>query len=212
MNFKAYQGAISDIDEQRTVTGYLASFDTIDSDGDIIRKGAFARTIAESWSGGKTRIKYLLDHKKDRVVGVFTVLKEDSIGLYYEAKIGTHSAGEDYYKMLKDGIVDQHSIGYKTVKEEKSAAKENIIIEMKLFEGSGLQFWAANPNTPVTSVKNLSDLDREIGILEMALKNGSYTDETFQSIADRVVKLNQIIEEKREGNLMDIFTKTLLNT
>ena len=39
---------VRDIDEKEgIVSGYFASFDTIDSDNDVIRKGAFKKSIQE---------------------------------------------------------------------------------------------------------------------------------------------------------------------
>lgn len=195
MDFKSFSQGV-DFSGDRMVTGYLASFGSLDSDGDIIQKGAFSKTIMESWKGERTRIKYLQDHDTNKVVGVFTELKEDDFGLFYSAKIGTHTAGEDYYKMLKDGIVDQHSIGYKT-KASKKEGNARVLTELQLFEGSGLQFRAANYNTPVLSVKGLEDMSRELGKLEYALKNATYSDEAFLDIESRINSIQKILSTKK---------------
>jgi HK97 family phage prohead protease len=184
---------IHDVDENRIVTGYFASFGDIDSDGDIMQKGAFAKTISESWKNGRTRVKYLLDHKKDNVVGVIQELKEDDKGLWYKAKVGMHTKGEDYYKMLLDGIVDQHSIGFYTKASRKEGANR-VITEVQLIEGSGIQFRAANPNTPVTSVKSEEELMELATKLENAIKNGSYSDETILELKS---KLDTLFTDKK---------------
>ena len=200
METKAFNGEPLEVSESRTVTGYLASFGDVDSDGDIIQKGAFTKTLAESWKNGRTRIKYLLDHKTDNVVGVFTKLEEDDKGLFYEAKIATHTKGEDYYRMVKDGVVDQHSIGFYTLQHKKEG-KHRVITEVKLIEGSGIQFRAANYNTPITSVKSEQEVFDMISKLEYALKNGSYSDETMKELKSQLDIIMAIKWPKEEPSI-----------
>lgn len=168
----------------RTVTGYFAAFGILDSDGDVIQKGAFAKTIQERGpdGSGKRRIKYLQDHNPYQVVGKLEVLKEDNYGVYYEGKIGTHTAGEDYLKMVTEGLISEHSFGYRVIKEEKADNGDNILKEVFMKEGSGLQVDAANPFTPITGIKSAQDIEAVFQALEKAIKNGTYSDECFKNI------------------------------
>lgn len=168
----------------RMVTGYFAAFDMLDSDGDIIQKGAFTKTIAERGpqGTGRRRIKYLQDHDPYKTVGTIQVLKEDNYGLYYEGKVGTHTAGEDFLKMVTEGIIAEHSFGYRVIQEEKNQKGENVLKELFMKEGSGLQVDAANPFTPVTGVKSAEDVVTLFQALEKALKSGTYSDECFKDI------------------------------
>lgn len=178
---------LKDIDDQKGyVSGYLASYDTLDRDNEIFSKSAFTKTVNELGPNGKNDIRYLLDHDQTKAVGVFTELNpNDPTGLYYVAKVGTHNKGKDYLEMCKSGIIRNHSVGFKTIKRHPT--DKRIISETKLFEGSGLQFFAANPNTPLLSVKSDGSFDVE-GFEEMvsklqrfnlAYKNGHFTDECF---------------------------------
>src|SRR5690554_5270224 len=109
---KGINSSFKDVDlRRRTVTGYLSHFGSRDLDGDVIEPGAYTKTIQERGPRGAKLIKFLLDHDKKKAIGVFTELKEDSTGLYYEAKVGTHNAGEDFVKMVESEIINQHSIG-----------------------------------------------------------------------------------------------------
>jgi HK97 family phage prohead protease len=179
-------GSIKDADpKQGIVTGYLAHFGTKDSDGDIIVSGAFAKTIAENGPASlKPRIKHLLDHRTNQTLGVFTTLKEDLTGLYYESKIGGHNLGVDFLKMAESGLITEHSIGYRTIKGQGVTLPENNyayqLQELALYEGSSLQFWGANPNTPLTGIKSAADLEQLFRNLETALKSGTFTNETFK--------------------------------
>jgi len=192
MDFKAISENFKDVDvKQGIVTGYLAHFGSKDADGDVIMEGSFTKSVSENGPEGTKRIKYLLDHKTDNAVGVFQQLKEDTNGLYYEAKIGRHQAGRDYLLMVEDEIINQHSIGFKRIKQEvKSDAK--YIKEIRLFEGSGLQFWAANGNTPITGIKemDMQDMISHLSMLNQGLKDGKYSDETMMMIGNEIQQIN----------------------
>ena len=158
------------------VSGYIASFNTLDSDGDIFAPTAFNKSLSERGPKGTKQIKYLLDHDQKKAVGIFTELKADESGLYYEAKIGSHALGRDYLEMCKSQIISEHSVGFKTIKRDNT--DKRIITEAKLYEGSGLQFLGANSNTPLLSVKSASDFS--IDDLEYILFKLSKTkDEIF---------------------------------
>lgn len=194
MDFKALSEGFKDIDlKQGIVTGYLAHFGSKDNDGDIIEKGAFNKSIAENGPTGTKFIKYLQDHDKNKAVGVFMELKEDNTGLYYEGKIGRHAAGQDYLLMVEDGIINQHSIGFKRIKQDvKSNAK--YIKEIKLYEGSGLQFWASNGNTPVLGVKEITEMVDYLNILNKGLKDGTYSDDAMIEISNQVAIINETLK------------------
>ena len=71
---------ISDVDlKSRQVKGYFASFDTLDSDRDVIRKGAFAKSIQENGvdSAGNRKIAHLRNHDWEQQIGKLTELGED---------------------------------------------------------------------------------------------------------------------------------------
>ena len=192
MDFKAISENFKDVDvKQGIVTGYLAHFGSKDADGDVIMEGSFTKSVSENGPEGTKRIKYLLDHKTDNAVGVFQQLKEDTNGLYYEAKIGRHQAGRDYLLMVEDEIINQHSIGFKRIKQEvKSDAK--YIKEIRLYEGSGLQFWAANGNTPITGIKemDMQGMISHLSMLNQGLKDGKYSDETMIMIGNEIQQIN----------------------
>jgi uncharacterized protein len=202
--------AVKDADEKLgIVTGYLSQFGNSvsdkDSDGDVIQKGAYTKTIQESGPDSKkARIKFLLDHDKTKCVGVFQVLKEDNFGLYYEAKTGTHNVGLDFMKMCADGIITEHSVGFQKLKE-KLMDGYNAISEIKLWEGSGLQCWGANQNTPLTGVKSQEQLSELFKKLDKALHFGTYTDEAMIEFQKQYDEISSYFSknEKQEPVLQD---------
>lgn len=218
MLVKGFDIGFKDIDsKQGIVTGYFAHFGSIDSDGDRIVKGAFAKTIQENGPEGTQLIKHLLDHDTRKAVGKILVLKEDNIGLYYESKAGRHKDGQDFLMMAEDGIINQHSFGYRTVKQQKKS-DANELLELAMREGSSVQFLGANRNTPVTGVKSQEDLIDDLFLLEKAVKNGKYSDETIIMLNDRIKSLYDTIQpllntEKDKEPIVDLldYFKNSLN-
>jgi HK97 family phage prohead protease len=207
---------IKDVDgKQGIVSGYFNSFNNVDSDGDIIRPGAFTKTIAENGPGSaRPRIKHLMNHDVSQVPGVLQVLKEDGRGLYYESKAGSHTLGQDFIKMVESGIVTEHSIGFKTIKKNQLQDFENYqqnpgkgwfeITEVKLWEGSSLTAWGANEMTPIVGMKGLTanqHLDRMLArckALEKFCRNTTASDETIELLLIEQKQLTQIIIEMQK--------------
>lgn len=193
--------------KQGLVTGYFSKFNNVDSDGDIIRPGAFTKTIRENGpDSALPRIKHLLNHDPSLPLGVIKTLNEDSYGLAYESQIGSHEGGEDFIKMVESGLITEHSIGFKIIKKNQIQSYENYlknpqlgqyeITEIKLYEGSSLTAWGANPLTPITSLKSLNDVDLLIAkheAIEKFCRNTSATDDTIQMLLLHSKQLAQLI-------------------
>lgn len=197
---------IKDLDlKQGIVTGYFSAFDSKDADGDIIRKGAFSKTISENFG----RIKHLLNHNTTQPLGTPQVLIEDMKGLYYESKIGTHSLGVDFLKMVDSGLIKEHSIGFQIVKNTNKK-EYNEITEVKLWEGSSLTSWGANGNTPLIGVKSLTFEEQIENILERSksiekfCSNSNATDETIQLLLLEQKQLTQIILDLKNTQPINI--------
>ena len=144
-------------DDTRMIKGYASVFGNLDSDMDVINKGAFNRSIKEWGPEGMDRIKLVAQHDISRPVARITQLKEDSNGLYMEAKFGTHRDGEDYYAMAKDGIINEFSVGFVPVQKEENEKGGYDISQIKLYEVSMVTV-AANEEAIVTEVKSANPL------------------------------------------------------
>lgn len=195
---------IKDVDGKKgIVTGYFSDFNSIDSDGDIIKPGAFQKSISQNGpQSSKPRIKHLLNHDSSKPLGVLEVLKEDNKGLYYESRLGTHSLGVDFIKMVDSGLITEHSIGFQTIKynqlkpwnEWKQGEAARELTELKLYEGSSLTAWGANMNTPLTGLKTeqkVKKINDRIDVLIKALRDGSFTDETFDLLEIELKQMQQ---------------------
>lgn len=187
INYKNHTGELKDLDMKgRRVSGYLSSFDNLDSDGDVIVKGAYAKSIKER----KDDIFFLNQHNWKQPHGKFDELTEDDYGLYFVSKplIDT-SYSMDALKLYEAGIVKEHSVGFNTIKNEDKDGI-NYLKEIKLYEGSNVTL-GANSLTPFRGFKSmtLTEIQDETKKFLKAFRNGTFTDETFTLIEVAIKQL-----------------------
>jgi HK97 family phage prohead protease len=178
--------------EKREVLVYVSTFDTEDSDGDIIRKGAYTKTLSEN----ANRIKHLFNHWD--TCGVIKSIVEDNVGLLMHSRLGTHTLGNDVLAMYQDGIITEHSIGYNVVKSNRlqlNGKDVNELTEIRLWEGSSLDKWGANEFTPVVGVsdKAVKQYVDTLAKLSKALRSGSYSDETMKSFEVQLLQIQKFL-------------------
>jgi len=99
--------------------------------------------------------------------------------LRFTSKITETSYGKDVIKLYKEGVFNEHSVGFEIVKSDNKAGYREIK-EIKLWEGSTVT-WGANPNTPIESIKSWDEIKTEDMIVKFAtiLRKGDVTDETM---------------------------------
>lgn len=152
LNYKAIK--IADIKaniDKGIIEGYASHFGNKDSHGDIIQKGAFAKTINENSS----RVKVLWQHDMREPIGKPLSMVEDEKGLFTTSKISETEIGKKALILARDGVLNEMSIGFNVIKEEYDKSKNvNIIKEVKLWEYSLVTF-ASNPMAMVTDIKHL---------------------------------------------------------
>jgi len=198
--YKSLHGSLEfkDVDGKKgIVTGYFARFDIKDAENDIIRKGAFQKSITEQGPKSATpRIRHLMNHDPFKPLGVITELKEDASGLYYESKIGTHTLGQEFLKMAESGLITEHSIGYYPTKSTGKKGVNRILTEIKLSEGSSLTINGVNQFTPLLSVKGEMDfelLNEKQKSIEAFCRKSDATDETIEMLLLHSKQLSQYI-------------------
>ncbi len=185
---------LKDIDTAtRKVSGYFASFGTIDSDKDMFAPGAFKKSISENGpKSNKSRVKHLAFHNPNMNVGKILELGEDSKGLYFTSQISKAQFAQDILTQYEEGILSEHSVGFIMV-NAGNKGEYNEITETKLFEGSTVT-WGANENTPLTEIKGMDNpqlvLERYDKISKL-LRKGSLTDETCQLLELEVLNLQK---------------------
>jgi len=142
-----------DAEEEGTFEGYASVFENTDLGNDVIKTGAFKKSLRKR---GYKGVKLLYQHKSDMPIGVFDSIKEDDNGLYVKGRLALKTtAGRDAYELLKMGALDAMSIGFranpKEISYDKRSQKRNIG-EVDLLEISLVTF-PMNPQALIRSVK-----------------------------------------------------------
>lgn len=156
---------VDDYDEEQGIfSGYGAVVGNIDDGGDIIEPGAFTKTIAEGWE----RVKILALHNDFWLpIGRPIELREDAKGLFIKAKVSDTSMGRDVKVLLKDGVLNELSIGYDPVVFDYDESGIRHLREVKLWEVS-IVTWAMNPEATITGYKAAEAADRAAKIVSDA--------------------------------------------
>lgn len=191
---------ITDVDTtKKTVAGYAAVFGNKDYDDDIILPGAFTKSIRENGPQGKNKILFLWQHNPGKVLAKPSVLQEDTKGLYYEATITSGATfAEDCLKLIANGLVEENSIGFQTVKSviQQPDAQDwetwyRELLELDLHEHSAVT-WGANPEARMQGMKSWTKEDlfaREAKLIK-ALREPGMRDETYESLEFAIKQLN----------------------
>ena len=182
---KDIANGIMDVDTTtRRVKAVWSRMNNVDLDNDIIVPEAFTKTLTERGPAGKNLVWSLVDHKADmaNVIGKPEELYVEGDMLVAITPIVETEKGTDMLKLYEAGLVNQHSIGFSTIKSDWQNDKQDVrvIKEVKLYEGSAV-LWGANPETPTISVKSQTkeDLNNRLERLLKAFRGGKFTDDTF---------------------------------
>lgn len=195
-------GEIADIDEKMgIVKGYGSYFGNKDSDGDVIAKGAYQKTIKENGE----RVRYLWQHKMDKPIGKIKEMYEDDKGLMFVAEIPKTTLGNDALELMKAGIVTENSVGILPIqKQMKDGFRE--ITEVKLYEISAVTL-AANDQAKILDVKGKVDIENEFkrfDALAKLIRKGKISDDMGYAIEAEILKLKSFFIDFTKPN--DEFT------
>jgi HK97 family phage prohead protease len=152
----------------------------------------------------KNQIWHLTDHNPSlkSAVGKFSELFVEGDMLVGVTNIPNTTWGNDVLEFYKSGHITEHSIGFRTIKEE-TKSDYNLIKEVMLYEGSAV-LWGANPNTPTLSAGKsitkeeangeLEQLNKDLELVTKTLRNGNLSDESFELVEMRLQMLNERIK------------------
>jgi HK97 family phage prohead protease len=203
----------------RTVSGYFAAFNIIDSDQDIIRKGAFAKSISERGPGttSNRQVKYLHQHNITEIAGPLLDLFEDDYGLGFKAQVESTPLGDVILERYSNGTYKEHSFGFRYVSDKCSwidlpaqidgVDGEAVIPvfeckELNLFEGSVVTF-GANSQTPFTGFKGshedlMKQLSDELEFLISKAPNFEYEYKMRQLYAKQYSLVKELAGNTKE--------------
>lgn len=140
-------------DETGVFSGYASVWDSADSYGDVIRKGAFGKTIK------RMRPALLWQHDPGQPIGKWTSVSEDERGLRVEGKLVLETRqGAEALALLRADALNGLSIGFRTLRSERGPNGGRIITEIELPEISLVTMPAAT-KARVDSVKSVRSTD-----------------------------------------------------
>lgn len=188
---------VADVDESKgIVIFYTSVFDVKDSDGDIVQKGAFKKSLSERFD----RLRHLKDHRITIGLPLKNETFEDEYGLRVASQLfkGKQDADEtliEYKTYAELGNAMEHSFGYQTIKEEFSKEKDaNILKELKLWEFTTMTTWGANENARQVGLKELNhyDLNLKLQVLKRMI-NGDFKDYKLQQYENQIKEIESLL-------------------
>ncbi|WP_102693988.1 phage major capsid protein [Rummeliibacillus pycnus] len=109
---------------------------------EVIAKGAFAEALRQG-----NDVDFLAEHDKQKILASTNngslQLREDEQGLYIEATITPTSWGNDYFTLIKSGILKNMSFGFRSLKDSwqklANGMYQRTIQALELFEVSAVK-------------------------------------------------------------------------
>jgi hypothetical protein len=204
---KTVSNSVQDVSTTtRKVKVAISQMGSKDFDNDVIDHNAYTKTLTERGPKGANLIWHLTDHNPSlkSAIGKFSELYVEKDYLVGVTDVPNTTWGNDVLEFYKSGHINQHSVGFRTIKQENQKSVEgeyNLIKEILLFEGSAV-LWGANINTPTIEVgKSMEEvmtqhekLSKELSMLLKSLKDGRFSDDAFEFIEIRVAQINEAIK------------------
>ncbi|MEM1273875.1 MAG: HK97 family phage prohead protease [Pseudomonadota bacterium] len=137
--FAQFEDGLS-LTDGSVIEGYASLFDTSDRGGDIVCKGAYARSLEANAKAGR-RIKMLWQHDPSQPIGVWDEIGEDGRGLWVKGRIlDAVERGREARALIEAGAIDGLSIGYRTIRATKNDQGLRLLKEVELWEVSLVTF------------------------------------------------------------------------
>ncbi|MCD1591804.1 HK97 family phage prohead protease [Qipengyuania citrea] len=178
--------SVDEADGKMTFTGYGAVFGNVDSYGDVIANGAFAKSIKKHTKDGSAPLMFLNhDAFGSLPIGKWTGIEEDETGLKLTGELLDTTMGIDTYKALKAGAITGLSIGFRPTKwrmGQKSGEPRRTLEEVELVEVSVVSV-PANDKARVSDVKSFAEHDMTTRDLENLLRECGLTKSQATTVA-----------------------------
>lgn len=158
MKHRTYPFHLKELTETGEFSGYASVFDVIDWYGDVVRPGAFTKTL-ERWKAKDKLPPILWQHNAQMPIGPHLEMKEDAKGLFVRGSllIGAIEKAREAYALLKAKVISGMSIGFDIADGGMSFdGKLNVwnLTEIELWENSLVTF-PANQDAQVEEVKTM---------------------------------------------------------
>jgi len=135
-------------EQKGIIEAYVSIFDNVDLGGDKIIKGAFKESLKKKPPIG------VWMHNWDEPIAKTIIAREDDKGLYIKGQFieGVQKADEAY-KLIKGGVINEFSIGYRVLEDEWEEDGTRILKKLRLYEWSPV-LAGMNPDTELIGIKS----------------------------------------------------------
>lgn len=201
-----------DVEYKDTGTGSIEGYASTwvkkpDSYGDVVRKGAFSKTLKEDWNGGKG-IPFLWAHQMDNLKSFIGTADadEDEYGLHFVATFDDTEEAQRVRNLYKDGRLRKFSFAFDVLENGlitlEDGTKANELRELKLFEISAVTV-PANDTAEMIDIKagrRNSKKDADAIRQAITLLQGVLDDEENPDDGEDDLEANAAAEELKESN------------
>lgn len=187
---------------------YASVFGNVDSTGDIVMPGAFAKTLAD-WAASGKPIPLLFGHEMDDPdynIGYVVDAVEDDTGLLVTAQLDLENPkAKQVYRLIKGRRIDQMSFAYDVVQKLETYIEGDIevcqLLELKLYEVSVVTI-GANQETEILAVKHAGEVAERVAAAVKAgrvlsAKNENELRSAYQAIGRVLTVLDSTPDEQK---------------
>ncbi|ACU61353.1 HK97 family phage prohead protease [Chitinophaga pinensis] len=216
-----------DVDTKtRSVKIAIAELESVDRDNEIFSPTAFDKTIAERGPKGTNEVWHMADHgwSLNSALSKFKELYKEGkyiVGIsdYRDTKLWR----DTIWPLYEAGDINQHSVGFRTVKSISSEdGSPREILEVTLWEGSAV-LWGANPYTPVMGItksafkqEDVDDAISRYDKLIKAVKSGRFEEDDsllmleLKRLQQFTIDLSRISTQPEPGSTEPVKAKDLV--
>lgn len=201
-----------DVEYKDTGTGSIEGYASTwvkkpDSYGDVVRKGAFSKTLKEDWNGGKG-IPFLWAHQMDNLKSFIGTADadEDEYGLHFVATFDDTEEAQRVRNLYKDGRLRKFSFAFDVLENGlvtlEDGTKANELRELKLFEISAVTV-PANDTAEMIDIKagrRNSKKDADAIRQAITLLQGVLDEEEDPDDGEDDLEANAAAEERKGSN------------
>ncbi|MGG7565671.1 HK97 family phage prohead protease [Rhodovulum sp. DZ06] len=131
---------VATVADDGRIEGYASLFGSPDQSGDVVERGAFAKSLDRLRAAGRA-VKLLWQHDPAEPMGVWDMVREDDRGLKVRGRLLTETRrGREALALLRAGAIDGLSIGYRAIRSVRGDHGGRILTEIDLWEVSLVTF------------------------------------------------------------------------
>ncbi len=203
--------SVNDADGKMSFAGYGAVFGNVDSYGDVIAPGAFAKSLNDHMEAGSQPLMFLNhDAFGSLPIGRWTELSEDGYGLKVSGELLDTSMGRDTYVALKAGAINGLSIGFRPVAFDMRSKPEDprrTLKQVDLVEVSVVTL-PANQKARVQAVKCMGEA-MSVRDLETLLRECGLSKSESIAIASQFESKSELEEAKAINDAIEALTRKM---